>query len=125
MGQRVLLSVEDSDAEYQLIKLAVEEAQVPVRLCRVLDGEEALRFLQRAGGYEVAPRPDLILLNLNLPKRDGFQVLAAIRATDSLSSIPVVMFTSSSRESERRKALELGADDFISKPGTLEELLQA
>ena len=125
MGQRVLLSVEDNDAEYHLIKLAVEEVQVPVQLCRVCDGEEALRFLQRETGYEIAPRPDLILLNVNLPKRDGFQVLTAVRATDSLSSIPVVMFTSSARDSERKRALALGAEDFISKPTTLDELIQA
>jgi CheY-like chemotaxis protein len=103
--------------------MAVEEASVPVRICRVADGEEALRFLQRSNGHEDAPRPDLILLNVNLPKKDGFQVLVEVRATESIRSIPVVMFTSSSRDSERKKALALGAEDFISKPKSLNELI--
>jgi two-component system, chemotaxis family, response regulator Rcp1 len=125
MGQRVLLSVEDSDAEYHLIKMAVEETAIPVRLCRVSDGDEALWFLRRIHGYEAAPRPDLILLNLNLPKKDGFQVLTEIRTSGSLRSIPIIMFTTSARATERKKAIALGAQDFISKPGTLAELLEA
>jgi CheY-like chemotaxis protein len=72
----------------------------------VADGEEALLFLQKTRGYELAPRPDLILLNLNLPKRDGFEVLSDIRDTDALRSIPVIIFTSSSLTSERQKALD-------------------
>lgn len=120
----VLLSVEDDDAEYYIIKMAVEKCGIPIRLCRVSDGEEALLFLQKAGAYALAPRPDLILLNLNLPKRDGFEVLADIRATELLRSIPVIIFTSSSLSSEREKALALGAADFISKPGTLDGLME-
>jgi CheY-like chemotaxis protein len=118
------LSVEDDNAEYHIIKMAVEKCGIPIQVCRVADGEEALLFLQKAAGYELAPRPDLILLNLNLPKRDGFEVLADIRGTESLRSIPVIIFTSSSLTREREKALALGAAGFISKPGTLEGLLE-
>jgi two-component system, chemotaxis family, response regulator Rcp1 len=125
MASRVLLSVEDSDAEYYIIKIAVDEVDIPVQLCRVADGEQALWFLQKTHGYEIAPRPDLILLNLNLPKKDGFEILAEIRASESLRSIPVVFFTSSSLATERRKALTLGAQDYISKPGTLDGLIDA
>jgi two-component system, chemotaxis family, response regulator Rcp1 len=124
IGHRVLLSVEDDDAEYHIIKMAVEKCGIPIQVCRVADGEEALLFLQKTRGYELAPRPDLILLNLNLPKRDGFEVLTDIRDTDALRSIPVIIFTSSSLTSERQKALDLGAADFISKPGTLDGLLE-
>ena len=124
LGHGVLLSVEDDDAEYHIIKMAVEKCGIPIQVCRVSDGEEALLFLQKTGGYELAPRPDLILLNLNLPKRDGFDVLADIRDTEPLRSIPVIIFTSSSLQSERQKALDLGAADFISKPGTLDGLME-
>ncbi len=122
---RVLLSVEDSDAEYYIIKIAVQEVDFPVQLWRVADGEQALWFLQKTHGYEIAPRPDLILLNLNLPKKDGFEVLAEIRAVEPLRSIPVIIFTSSSLATERKKALTLGAQDYISKPGTLDGLIDA
>jgi two-component system, chemotaxis family, response regulator Rcp1 len=125
MPHRVLLSVEDSDTEYYIIKMAVEELQIPVQLLRVSDGEQALSFLHKVHGYELAPRPDIILLNLNLPKRDGFEVLSEIQASELLRSIPVVMFTSSSRATEKRKALALGARDYISKPASLNGLIEA
>jgi two-component system, chemotaxis family, response regulator Rcp1 len=122
---RVLLSVEDNDVEYYIIRMAVQEVDIPVQLCRVADGEQALWFLQKTHGYEIAPRPDLILLNLNLPKKDGFEVLAEIRAVEPLRSIPIIIFTSSSLATERKKALTLGAQDYISKPGTLDGLINA
>jgi chemotaxis family two-component system response regulator Rcp1 len=118
MASSVLLSVEDSDAEYYIIQLAVQELKIPVQLCRVADGEQALWFLQRAHGYEVAPRPDLILLDLNLPKKDGFEILAEIRASASLRSIPVVVHFRfrSPRENEsigtRRGRLHLQTQRF-------------
>jgi two-component system response regulator len=122
MRKPILLSVEDSDAEFQLIKMAVEDSGVAVVLLRACDGEEALQFLTRGPGHETAPRPHLILLDVNLPKRNGFDVLAEIRGTEELCSLPVVMFTSSSSANEKRKALALGANDFISKPMALEDL---
>jgi two-component system response regulator len=125
MAHRVLLSVEDSDAEFYIIKIAMKELEIPVQLCRVADGEQALWFLQKTHGYEIAPRPDLILLNVNLPKKDGFEILADIRANESLRSIPVIVFTSSALATERKKALTLGARDYISKPGTLDGLIDA
>lgn len=123
MACRVLLSVEDSDGEYYIIKMALQQVDVPVQLCRVVDGEQALWFLKRIHGYEIAPRPDLILLNLNLPKKNGFEVLTEIQAIEPLRSIPVVIFTSASLATERKRALTLGAQDYISKPGTLDDLL--
>jgi two-component system, chemotaxis family, response regulator Rcp1 len=119
----VLLSVEDSDAEYYIIKMALRETGIPVDLHRVKDGEQALSFLQKVDGYEIAPRPDLILLNVNLPRKDGFEVLTDIQASDTLRAIPVVVFTSSSLTKEKKKALALGAQDYISKPGTLAGLI--
>jgi two-component system, chemotaxis family, response regulator Rcp1 len=123
VAHRVLLSVEDSDAEYYIIKMALRETGIPVDLHRVKDGEQALSFLQKVDGYEIAPRPDLILLNVNLPRKDGFEVLTDIQASDTLRAIPVVVFTSSSLTKEKKKALALGAQDYISKPATLAGLI--
>jgi two-component system, chemotaxis family, response regulator Rcp1 len=122
--QAVLLSVKDNDADYYLINLAVRETCIAIRLCRVSDGESAVRFLHRSHGYEVAPRPDLILLDLNLPKRGGLEVLCNIQASVGLRSIPVIVFTSSTLEADRQRALALGAEEYISKPQSLEELFQ-
>jgi two-component system, chemotaxis family, response regulator Rcp1 len=123
--QAVLLSIEDNDADYYLINLAVRETRMAIHLCRVSDGELALRFLHKSHGYEVAPRPDLILLDLNLPKRGGLEVLSDIQASECLRSIPVIVFTSSTLEADREKALALGAEEYILKPQTLEALVEA
>jgi two-component system, chemotaxis family, response regulator Rcp1 len=125
MATRVLLSVEDNDTEYYIIKMALKELDIPVQLHRVVDGDQALWFLKKTHGYEIAPRPDLILPNVNLPKRDGFEILAEIRASEVLRSIPVIIFTSASFAAERKKALALGAEDYISKPGSLGGLIEA
>lgn len=125
MGLSVVLSVEDNDAEYYIIKVAIEECGAPIDLHRAADGEQALRFLRRTNGYEAAPRPDLILLDMTLPKKDGLQVLSEIRMSASLRSIPIVIFTSSLRDAERKKAIACGADDCVSKPRTLKELTDA
>jgi CheY-like chemotaxis protein len=79
-------------------------------------------FCRKPKGYEIAALPDLILLNVNLPKKNGFEILAEIRASQSLRSIPVVVFTSASVPTERTKALALGAEDYISKPKDLDGL---
>jgi CheY-like chemotaxis protein len=120
----VLLSIEDNDADYYVISLAVRETRMGIYLCRVSDGESAGRFLHRSHGYNVAPRPDLILLDLNLPKTSGFEVLFNIQASEGLRSIPVIVFTSSTLAADREKALALGADEYISKPQSLDELIK-
>jgi chemotaxis family two-component system response regulator Rcp1 len=124
MSERVLLSVEDSDSEYYIIGLALKELGLPIRFCRVIDGEQALWFLKKTNGYENAPRPDLILLNLNLPKKDGFEVLGEIRSSAVLRSIPTIIFTTSRDKSSKTRALALGAEDYISKPETLTDLVE-
>lgn len=124
MEQKVLLSVEDDDAEYYLIKMAIDEIDMPIRVFRVKDGEQAMWFLTKSHGHEIAPRPDLILLNLNLPKKNGFDVLTDLQGTQSLRSIPVVIFTSTRTTNERKRAFALGAEEFISKPNTLNKLLE-
>jgi len=123
MAARVILSIEDSDTEFYLVEIAVKKANVPIRLYRASDGEQGLAFLLKAGPYHEAPRPDLILLNLNLPRKNGFEVLADLQAIESLRSIPVVVFTSSSYSMEKDKALALGAQDYVTKPSTLDGLI--
>ena len=119
----MLLVVEDSDADFLIVELAVKESSVSVDLRRVTDGAQALRFLRQLDEYQNEPQPDLVLLNWNLPKRTGYEVLVEMRTAESLRSIPVVVFTSSARE--RDTALALGARDFVVKPSTLEGVIRA
>jgi DNA-binding response OmpR family regulator len=121
MSNRVLLYVEDEDAAAFLMEAALKEAGIRVDFFRVDNGEQALEFLRRSGVYAKAPPPDLVLLDLNLPKIDGFQVLEAMRKETKLAGIPVTVFTSSAQLSDRTKALALGANDFITKPANLDE----
>lgn len=121
MSDPVLLYVEDEEGAVYLLKTALEDTAIPVRFFRVGNGEEALAFLQNSPPYEDVPRPDLILLDLNLPKLTGFELLARMRAHAELSAIPVVVFTSSALAADRRKSLELGANDFITKPSNLDD----
>lgn len=124
MAERVPLSIEDDDSEYFVVTMALKEIDLPIRFVRVLDGEQGIWFLEKTHGHQLAPRPDLILLNLHLPGKDGFDVLAEIRQNESFRSIPVIIFTTSSSTAERKRALALGATDFISKPGTITELIE-
>ena len=125
MAERILLYVEDEDAAVFLLETALKEACIPVRLYRVSDGEQALAFLTRSGRYEKAPRPDLILLDVNLPRKNGLEVLAEIQSSESLRSIPTVIFTSSALASDRTKSLALGAQEYITKPSTFDTFLEA
>ena len=125
MGERLVLSVEDDDAAFHLLKTAFEEGAPAVDLVRVLDGDEALKFLERSGRFQDAPRPDLVLLNINLPKKSGFEVLSEVAADESLRSIPVVVFTSSSLQAEKARCMALGAQDFLTKPASFDGLVEA
>ena len=125
MSEPVLLYVEDEDAAVFLLETALSDAAIDVALYRVSDGEQALSFLRKTGRYEMAPTPDLILLDLNLPKVSGLQVLQEMQHNPNLSSIPVVVFTSSSLITDRRKSLALGAQDYITKPTNLDSFFQA
>ena len=111
-----LLLVEDSETDVRLTIEALHEAKVKNRLWVVDDGVEALEFLRRQGRYADAPRPDLILLDLNLPRKDGRQVLKEIKNDDSLKCIPVVILTTSKSEEDVLRAYELHANCYITKP---------
>jgi len=125
MDDRVLLYVEDEDAAVFLLETALKEASIPVQLYRVSDGEQALAFLRQVGVYERAPRPGLVLLDLNLPKKNGLEVLAEMQKSGTLRPIPVVVFTSSSLITDRDRSLALGAQDYITKPSTFDGFMEA
>lgn len=125
MPDRVLLYVEDEDAAVFLLETALKEAEIDVSLFRVADGEEAMAFLRRSGDYRSAPRPDLILLDLNLPRKGGLEVLSDMQEADELRSMAVVVFTSSSLPADKRKSLALGAQHYITKPSSFDGFVEA
>ncbi|MEX2319119.1 MAG: response regulator [Bauldia sp.] len=111
-----ILLVEDNPAEVRLTIEGLKEGRVANRLHSVTDGDQALDFLYRRGAYKSAPRPDLILLDLNLPGIDGRTVLRQIKEDPELKVTPVVIITSSEAESDIVKSYEAHANCFISKP---------
>ncbi len=125
MNEQVLLYAEDEDAAVFLMEMALKEAKIAVTLHRVSDGEEALAYLHNMGAYARAPKPNLVFLDLNLPRKSGHEVLSAIREDDQLRAMPVVVFTSSSAISDRRKSMALGAQMHITKPSSFDGFVEA
>jgi two-component system, chemotaxis family, response regulator Rcp1 len=111
-----ILLVEDNAGDVRLTMEALKDAQVSNRLSVVTDGEEALTFLKRQGRHATAPRPDLILLDLNLPRRDGREVLNVIKNDVDLRRIPVIVLTISSAREDVMRAYDLHANCYITKP---------
>ena len=120
-----ILMVEDTSGDIWLTREALREAKVSNNLQVVNDGVAALAFLRREGQYANAPRPDLILLDLNLPKKNGREVLAEIKADNRLKRIPVVVFTTSEADSDVMSVYNLGANCYITKPVDLEQFMKA
>lgn len=123
--RKVVLSVEDDDAAYFLISSAFRDLGPGWELYRVEDGDDALEFLNRQGAYAEAPRPSLILMDMNLPKLTGPELLARMQTSDVLRNIPAVVFSSSNAHADRARCLALGAKDFITKPGAYEPFKRA
>ena len=119
MPMEVLL-VEDSPGDVRLTQEAFRDANPSIRLHEATDGVEAMTFLRREGIHANAPRPDLILLDLNLPKMDGREVLAHIKADDTLKTIPTVILTTSDAEADIVKSYQLQANCYLSKPVQLD-----
>ncbi|HVL80663.1 MAG TPA: response regulator [Actinomycetota bacterium] len=111
-----VLLVEDSPGDVRLTREAFSETNGHVRLHVAYDGVEAMTFLRQEGEHEHAPRPDLILLDLNLPRMDGREVLALIKEEDALKTIPTVILTTSEAEADILKSYELRANSYLSKP---------
>jgi two-component system, chemotaxis family, response regulator Rcp1 len=119
-----ILLVEDSPADVRLTREALKEAKVFNSLHVVGDGMEALAFLQKQGRYVERPLPDLILLDLNLPKKDGREVLAEIKMDEALRRIPVVILTTSKAEEDIVRSYDLHANAYITKPVDLAQFLK-
>ena len=119
-----ILLVEDSPGDVRLTKEAFKDAKVLVNLNVASDGREAMDFLKRKGKYVDAPRPDLILLDLNLPKKDGREVLEEIKENPALMSIPVVILTTSASDEDILRSYLLHANCYITKPVDLDGFLK-
>jgi CheY-like chemotaxis protein len=119
-----LLLVEDNYGDVLLTREACENARLPANLAVAGDGEEALAMLRREGRYANHPRPDLILLDLNLPRMDGREVLETIKSDPALLRIPVIVLTSSAAEIDVLKSYDLKANSYIVKPVNFDRLEQ-
>lgn len=119
-----ILMVEDNPHDVRLTMEAFKDAGVPNVLSVAKDGEEALRFLRREGPYLDAPRPDLILLDLNLPRKSGREVLEEIKKDPDLKRIPIVVLTTSGNEEDIRLAYELHVNAYITKPMDLDHFIR-
>jgi len=120
-----VLLVDDNPADVGLAREALTGGRHQSHISDVADGEEAMAFLHRAGQYANADRPDLVILDLNLPKKDGRAVLAEAKSDTNLRTIPIVVFSTSRSKLEIRRSYDLGANCYVSKPGNLNDYLLA
>ncbi|HET9050134.1 MAG TPA: response regulator [Candidatus Dormibacteraeota bacterium] len=120
-----ILLVEDNPGDVRLTIEALREGRIANRLHVAGDGEEAMEFVRRQGEHADVPRPDLILLDLNLPRKDGREVLAELKADPDLHRIPVIVLTTSSAEADVLKSYDLHANCYISKPIGYDEFIAA
>jgi CheY-like chemotaxis protein len=120
----VALHVEDEDAAAYLLRAAIDEAGLPLNIYRVSDGEQALAFLLQHDPYKSARTPDVIFLDLNLPRVDGWSVLTQIHENEGLRGIPVVVLSTSAAGAHKRRALEMGARYYVTKPHSFDVFLE-
>ena len=118
-----ILLVEDNPGDVRLTKEAMKEGKIRNNLSVASDGIEAMAFLRREGKHADAPRPDVVLLDLNLPKKDGRSVLAEIKADPDLKRIPVVILTSSKADEDIVNSYDSHANCYVTKPGDLEQFI--
>lgn len=119
-----ILLVEDNPGDVLLTQEAFREGRLAHRLSVVEDGEEAIRFLRRQGTYANAPTPDVILLDLNLPKKDGRELLAEIKEDPALRYIPIIVLTTSDAEQDVWRAYKLHANCYLTKPVDLDDFIR-
>jgi two-component system, chemotaxis family, response regulator Rcp1 len=119
-----ILLVEDNPGDARLAVESLKESKVNNNLHHVEDGVEAMQFLHREGEYAYSPRPDLVLLDLNLPRKDGREVLAEIKADPALKLIPVVVLTTSAAERDLLRTYDLNANAYIVKPLDLDQFIE-
>jgi CheY-like chemotaxis protein len=122
-GPIEILLVEDNPGDVRLTKEALKEGKVYSNLHTVKDGVEAMEYLRREGKYSSVPRPDIILLDLNLPRKDGREVLEEIKRDEKLKRIPVVVLTTSKAEEDVLRTYNLHANCYVTKPVDLEKFM--
>lgn len=120
-----ILLVEDDPGDAGLTKAALAQARILCKLHHVSDGVEAMAFLRRQGIHANAPTPHLVLLDLNMPRMSGREVLAAMRGDEALHKIPVVVLTTSDVEADIETSYELGANSFITKPVDIDQFIDS
>ncbi|HEY8159184.1 MAG TPA: response regulator [Methylobacter sp.] len=120
-----ILLLEDEASDAYLVKMALKEGKVLANLHHVVDGREGLDFLNRTEKYIDAPRPDLIFLDLNMPRMNGCEFLTVIKANEQFKSIPVVVLTTSDVEKDVVQSYQLGATSFITKPVDMPQFIKA
>ncbi|MBE9251237.1 response regulator [Dolichospermum sp. LEGE 00240] len=121
---KIIFLVEDNKADIRLIQEALKTSSLPHQVITVRDGVEAMNYLHQAGEYANAPRPDLILLDLNLPRKGGREVLAEIKSDPQLKRIPIVILTTSKNQDDIFHSYDLHANCYITKPRNLNQLFQ-
>ena len=119
-----ILLVEDNPSDVLLTQIAMKQCKVPSSLHVAEDGEDALAFLRREGSHGAAPRPDIILLDLNLPRMDGRELLAIIKRDEQLRTIPVMVLTTSDAESDVVQSYSLHANAYITKPVDMNQFVR-
>ncbi len=119
----VILLAEDNPADVRLTQEVLKDSKIVNSLCTVPDGVEAMAFLRRQGKYADAPRPDLILLDLNMPRKDGREVLAEVKGDPDLKRIPVVVLTTSKAEEDIARAYDFNANCYVNKPVDLDQFI--
>jgi len=122
--RRLLLLVEDNGADVFLVEQAIEFHQVPVRLIVAEDGEAACEYFEKTDADSKLPCPAIVLLDLNLPKKSGTEVLEHVRKSSKCGTIPIIVLTSSDSPEDRQKAARLGADRYFRKPTSYREFLE-
>jgi two-component system response regulator len=119
-----VLLVEDNPGDAQLTRIALEDSKISIHLSVVEDGVEAMAFLRKEEKYSTAVHPDIVLLDLNLPRKDGREVLAEIKGDENLKRIPVVVLTTSQAEEDILKAYNLAANCYITKPVDFDQFVK-
>ena len=120
-----ILLLEDEPADAYLVKMALSESEINANLNHVIDGREGLNFLQKIEKYADSPRPDLIFLDLNMPRMNGYEFLAEVKKNPKLDGIPIIVLTTSDAESDVIRSYKLGASSYIPKPVDMSKFVDA
>ncbi|HDQ06805.1 MAG TPA: response regulator [Candidatus Bathyarchaeota archaeon] len=123
--ERPILLVDDNADDIMIAKRAFKECDIRNKVYVTYDGDEAIQFLRKEGKFKDVPTSGLVILDLNMPKVDGFEVLKTIKGDDKLKSIPIIVLTSSSRPEDIERAYKLGCNSFIVKPVSFEDFVEA